>query len=78
MPMQYHIERSTRPAITSLGRGSRRGAYQCLVTLPSETKGKLDAMIEGGSISSAIAGLITFALDTLEKENSRLVIKNDG
>lgn len=74
--MQYSVEPSTKPSITSVGRMDRKDAYQCVVALPPHTKQRLDELIEGGSITAAIAGLVMYALDEIEARKQRLQVRN--
>lgn len=61
-------------AVTVSARISRKGAHQMLIPLPPQLKDRLDQAVEGGSMSGAIVGLVTFALDELERQGKRIII----
>lgn len=73
--MHYSVEPSTKPSITSVGRMDRKESYQCVIALPPQVKQRLDEIIEGGSITAAIAGLVMYALDEIETRKHRLQVR---
>ena len=60
--------------ISVASRISRQGAHKIELPLPVHVKSRIDAMLEGGSVSGAVVGLVMFALDELEKQKKRLVV----
>lgn len=61
-------------AVTVSARIARKNAHQMLIPLPGPVKERLDAAVEGGSMSGAIVGLVVFALDELERQGKRIII----
>lgn len=60
--------------ISVSGRIPRRETHQMLVPLPLDVKSRLETLIEGGSVSGAMVGLIVYALDQIEATEQRMIV----